>query len=117
MDVRHEQTAVFAAEATARLTRTPGLAVVTAGPGVTNSVSAVTGAWFNGAPLVVLGGRAPDYLWGKGALQELDHVPLLAPVTKRAGPSTRRRGRRVGRRGVPARADPAPGAGVLRLPA
>jgi len=84
IDVRHEQTAVFAAEGVARLTRTPGLAVVTAGPGVTNSVSAVTGAWFNGAPLVVLGGRAPDYLWGQGALQELDHVPLLAPVTKRA---------------------------------
>jgi len=84
VDVRHEQTAGFAAEGIARLTRTPGLAVVTAGPGVTNSVSAVTGAWFNGAPVVVLGGRAPDYLWGKGALQELDHVPLLAPVTKRA---------------------------------
>jgi acetolactate synthase-1/2/3 large subunit len=84
VDVRHEQTAVFAAEATARLTRTPGLAVVTAGPGVTNSVSAVTSAWFNGAPLVVLGGRAPDYLWGRGALQEMDHVPLLAPVTKRS---------------------------------
>ena len=84
VDVRHEQTAVFAAEATARLTRTPGLAVVTAGPGVTNSVSAITSAWFNGAPLVLLGGRAPDYLWGKGALQEMDHVPLLAPVTKRA---------------------------------
>ena len=84
VDVRHEQTAVFAAEATARLTRTPGLAVVTAGPGVTNSVSAVTTAWFNGAPLVLLGGRAPDYLWGRGALQEMDHVPLLAPVTKRA---------------------------------
>src|SRR5487761_1144420 len=84
VDVRHEQTAVFAAEATARLTRVPGLAVVTAGPGVTNSVSAVTTAWFNGAPLVLLGGRAPDYLWGKGALQEMDHVPLLAPVTKRA---------------------------------
>jgi len=84
VDVRHEQTAVFAAEATARLTRAPGLAVVTAGPGVTNSVSAVTTAWFNGAPLVLLGGRAPDYLWGKGALQEMDHVPLLAPVTKRA---------------------------------
>jgi thiamine pyrophosphate-dependent acetolactate synthase large subunit-like protein len=74
VDVRHEQTAVFAAEATARLTRGPGLAVVTAGPGVTNSVSAVTGAWFNGAPLVLLGGRAPDYLWGQGALQELDHL-------------------------------------------
>src|ERR1700757_2766032 len=84
VDVRHEQTAVFAAEAVARLTRNPGLAVVTAGPGVTNSVSAVTSAWFNGAPVVVLGGRAPDYLWGKGALQEMDHVPLLASVTKRA---------------------------------
>jgi acetolactate synthase I/II/III large subunit len=84
VDVRHEQTAVFAAEGTARLTRNPGLAVVTAGPGVTNSVSAVTSAWFNGAPVVVLGGRAPDYQWGKGALQEIDHVPLLAPVTKRA---------------------------------
>ena len=84
VDVRHEQTAVFAAEATARLTRTPGLAVVTAGPGVTNSVSAVTTAWFNGAPVVVLAGRAPDYRWGAGSLQEIDHPPLLAPVTKRA---------------------------------
>ena len=84
VDVRHEQTAVFAAEATARLTRTPGLAAVTAGPGVTNSVSAVTTAWFNGAPVVVLAGRAPDYRWGAGSLQEMDHPPLLAPVTKRA---------------------------------
>jgi len=84
VDVRHEQTAVFAAEATARLTRAPGLAVVTAGPGVTNSVSAVTTAWFNGAPVVVLAGRAPDYRWGAGSLQEIDHPPLLAPVTKRA---------------------------------
>jgi acetolactate synthase I/II/III large subunit len=84
LDVRHEQTAVFAAEATARLTRTPGLAVVTAGPGVTNSVSAVTTAWFNGAPVVVLAGRAPDYRWGAGSLQEMDHPPLLVPVTKRA---------------------------------
>jgi acetolactate synthase-1/2/3 large subunit len=84
VDVRHEQTAAFAAEGTARLTRTPGLAVVTAGPGITNTVSAVTSAWFNGAPVVVLGGRSPDYLWGQGALQEMDHVPLLDPVTKRA---------------------------------
>jgi acetolactate synthase-1/2/3 large subunit len=59
IDVRHEQTAVFAAEATARLTRRPGLAVLTAGPGVTNGVSAVTTAHFNGTPLVVLAGRAP----------------------------------------------------------
>jgi acetolactate synthase I/II/III large subunit len=84
LDVRHEQTAVFAAEATARLTRNPGLAVVTAGPGVTNSVSAVTTAWFNGVPVVVMAGRAPDYRWGAGSLQEIDHPPLLAPVTKRA---------------------------------
>src|SRR5689334_16316893 len=84
VDVRHEQTAVFAAEATARLTRAPGLAVVTAGPGVTNGISAVTTAWFNGSPVVVMGGRAPDYRWGAGGLQEIDHPPLLAPVTKRA---------------------------------
>jgi acetolactate synthase I/II/III large subunit len=84
VDVRHEQTAVFAAEATARLTRSPGFAVLTAGPGVTNGVSAVTTAHFNGSPLVVLAGRAPDGRWGSGSLQELDHPPLLAPVTKRA---------------------------------
>jgi acetolactate synthase-1/2/3 large subunit len=84
LDVRHEQTAVFAAEAMARLTRTPGFAALTAGPGVTNGVSAVTTAHFNGSPLVVLAGRAPDGRWGSGSLQELDHPPLLAPVTKRA---------------------------------
>src|SRR5215475_1864608 len=84
VDVRHEQSAVFAAEASARLTRAPGFAVVTAGPGVTNGVSAVTTAWFNGSPVVVMGGRAPDYRWGAGGLQEIDHPPLLAPVTKRA---------------------------------
>jgi acetolactate synthase-1/2/3 large subunit len=84
LDVRHEQTAVFAAEGYAKLTRTPGFAVLTAGPGVTNGVSAVTTAGFNGSPLLVLGGRAPDYRWGTGSLQELDQPPLLAPVTKSA---------------------------------
>ncbi|MFM8239127.1 MAG: acetolactate synthase, partial [Actinomycetota bacterium] len=84
VDVRHEQTAVFAAEATGKLTRVPGFAAVTAGPGVTNAVSAVAGAWVNGSPLVLLGGRAPDGRWGSGALQEIDHPPLLAPVTKAA---------------------------------
>ena len=84
LDVRHEQTAVFAAEATARLTRTPGFAVLTAGPGVTNGISGITTAHFNGSSLVVLGGRAPDYRWGAGSLQEFDHPALLAPVTKRA---------------------------------
>jgi len=84
LDVRHEQTAVFAAEATARLGRTPGFAAVTAGPGVTNSVSAITTAHFNGAPVVVIGGRAPDYRWGSGSLQEMDHPLLLQAITKRA---------------------------------
>src|SRR5258708_21338730 len=83
-DVRHEQRAVFAAEATARLTRTPGFAVLTAGPGVTNGISAITTAYFNGSSVVVLGGRAPDNRWGSGSLQEFDHPRLLAPITKRA---------------------------------
>ncbi len=84
VDVRHEQTAVFAAEATGKLTRTPGLAVLTAGPGVTNGVSAIAQASFAGSPLLVVGGRAPAWSWGRGALQELDHPPLVAPVTKLA---------------------------------
>jgi len=84
VDVRHEATAVFAAEGLARLTRRPGLAVLTAGPGVTNGVSAVTSAYFTGSPLLVLGGRAPANRWGQGSLQELDHPQLLAAVTKRA---------------------------------
>lgn len=88
VDVRHEQTAVFAAEATAKLTRTPGLAVLTAGPGVTNGISAVATAHFSGSPVVVLGGRAPQYRWGSGSLQEIDHPPLLAPITKHAATVT-----------------------------
>jgi acetolactate synthase-1/2/3 large subunit len=84
IDVRHEQTAVFAAEGMAKLTRTPGLAVVTAGPGVTNSISAITTAHYNGSPLLVIGGRAPQFRWGTGALQEMDHPPLLTTVTKRS---------------------------------
>jgi acetolactate synthase-1/2/3 large subunit len=84
VDVRHEQTAVFAAEATAKLTRRPGVAVLTAGPGITNGVSATASAQANGSPLVVLGGRAPESRWGSGSLQEFDHVPIYAPITKRS---------------------------------
>jgi acetolactate synthase I/II/III large subunit len=83
-DVRHEQTATFAAEGLAKLTRRPGVAVLTAGPGVTNGVSAMTTASFNGSPLVVLAGRAPQARWGSGSLQELDHVPIVGPVMKLA---------------------------------
>jgi acetolactate synthase-1/2/3 large subunit len=84
VDTRHEQTATWAAEAWAKLRREPGLAVLTAGPGVTNGVSAMTSAHFNGSPVVVLAGRAPQARWGSGSLQELDHVPIVASITKTA---------------------------------
>ena len=84
LDVRHEQTAAFAAEATGKLTRVPGLAVLTAGPGVTNGVSAMAQAQFNGSPMVVVGGRAPANRWGSGALQEIDHLPIVDSITKQA---------------------------------
>src|SRR6476620_2922367 len=84
LDVRHEQTAAFAAEATGKLTRVPGLAVLTAGPGVTNGVSAIAQAQFSGSPLVVVGGRAPANRWGSGSLQELDHPPIVSTITKLA---------------------------------
>ncbi len=87
-DVRHEATAVFAAEATSKLQRRPAVAALTAGPGVTNGISAVTTAQFNGSAVMVIGGRAPQYRWGSGSLQEIDHVPILAPITKHAATST-----------------------------
>ena len=93
VDVRHEQSAVFAAEAVAKLQRRPGLAVLTAGPGVTNGISGLTSAYFNGAPVIVVGGRAPQFRWGAGSLQEIDHVPLVASITKNAATVDRHRGR------------------------
>ena len=84
LDVRHEQTAAFAAEATGKLTRRPGLAVLTAGPGVTNGISAIAQAQFAGSPMVVVGGRAPQNRWGSGSLQELDQPPIIAPIAKLA---------------------------------
>jgi acetolactate synthase-1/2/3 large subunit len=83
-DVRHEQTAVFAAEAVAKLQRRPGVAVLTAGPGVTNGISGLTSAFFNAAPVLVLGGRAPQFRWGSGSLQEMDHLPIVSSITKYA---------------------------------
>src|SRR6476619_5350563 len=84
LDVRHEQTAAFAAEATGKLTRVPGLAVLTAGPGVTNGISAIAQAQFAGSPMVVVGGRAPQNRWGSGSLQALDQPPILATISKSA---------------------------------
>ena len=82
LDVRHEQTAAFGAEGLAKLTRSPQVAAVTAGPGVTNALSAIASAHVGGSPLLVLGGRAPLGTWGQGSLQEIDHVPFVAPLTK-----------------------------------
>ena len=96
----------------------PGVAVLTAGPGVTNGVSAITTAHFNGSPLVVLGGRAPQARWGAGSLQEFDHVPVVASITKAAAHGDRDRSDRQGAaRGGHARAHAAPRPGVPRLPA
>src|SRR3954464_14099427 len=88
IDVRHEQNATFAAEGGAKVTRGLGCAALTAGPGITNGVSALTAARMNGSPLIVLGGRAPQGRWGSGSSQELDHVPIVTPVTKTAATAT-----------------------------
>jgi thiamine pyrophosphate-dependent acetolactate synthase large subunit-like protein len=80
IDTRHEQTAAFAAEGWSKVTRVPGVAALTAGPGVTNGMSAMAAAQQNQSPLVVLGGRAPALRWGQGSLQEIDHVPFVAPL-------------------------------------
>src|SRR3954451_5303122 len=84
VDVRHEATAAFAAEGWAKVTREPGLAALTAGPGVTNGMSAMASALQNHSPVIVLGGRAPAMRWGQGSLQEIDHVPFVRPVVKLA---------------------------------
>src|ERR687887_690151 len=88
VDARHEQTAAFAAEGWAKATRTPGVCALTAGPGVTNGMSAMASALQNGSPMLVLGGRAPAFRWGQGSLQEIDHVPFVAPVSKLAKTAT-----------------------------
>jgi acetolactate synthase-1/2/3 large subunit len=84
VDVRHEQTAAFAAEGWAKVTRTPGVCALTAGPGVTNGMSAMASAQQNHSPMLVLGGRAPAFRWGQGSLQEIDHVPFVSPLVKLA---------------------------------
>jgi acetolactate synthase I/II/III large subunit len=84
VDVRHEQTAAFAAEGWAKVTREIGVCALTAGPGITNGMSAMAGAQANHSPLLVLGGRAPALRWGQGSLQEIDHVPFARPLCKSA---------------------------------
>jgi acetolactate synthase-1/2/3 large subunit len=84
VDTRHEQSAAFAAEGWAKATREPGVCALTAGPGVTNGMSALASALQNSSPMLALGGRAPAARWGMGSLQEIDHVPFVSPVTKLA---------------------------------
>ena len=83
VDVRDEATAVFAADAAARLSGRPGVAAVTAGPGITNTITALKNAQLAQSPLVLLGGAAPTALQGRGALQDIDQRPLVAPHVKR----------------------------------
>src|SRR5512138_2346673 len=82
VDTRHEQAAAHAADAWARLTRGVGVAIVTAGPGVTDAVTGVANAWAAQSPLVLLGGAAPTFNLGRGSLQEMPQVPLFQPITK-----------------------------------
>ncbi len=83
VDVRDEVTAVFAADATARLTGRPGVAAVTAGPGITNTITSLKNAQLAQSPVILIGGAAPTALQGRGALQDIDQLPLVAPHVKR----------------------------------
>jgi acetolactate synthase-1/2/3 large subunit len=82
VDTRHEQAAAHAADAWARLTRRLGVCIVTAGPGVTGTVTAVANAWAANVPLLVLGGAAPTFNQGRGSLQEMPQTQLFAGITK-----------------------------------
>jgi acetolactate synthase-1/2/3 large subunit len=83
VDVRDEATAVFAADATARLSGLPGVAAVTAGPGIANTITALKNAQLAQSPVILLGGAAPTALQGRGALQDIDQRPLVEPHVKR----------------------------------
>ncbi len=83
VDVRDEATAVFAADAMGRLSGIPGVAAVTAGPGISNTITALKNAQLAQSPLILLGGAAPTALQGRGALQDIDQRPLVAPHVKR----------------------------------
>jgi thiamine pyrophosphate-dependent acetolactate synthase large subunit-like protein len=82
IDVRHEADAVFAADAVARMTGVPGVAAVTAGPGVTNTITAIKNAQLAQSPLLVLGGATATLLRGRGALQDIDQMALIEPHVK-----------------------------------
>ncbi|MDH5522275.1 MAG: thiamine pyrophosphate-binding protein, partial [Acidimicrobiia bacterium] len=83
VDVRHEQAAVHAADAWARLNPgRVGVAILTAGPGVTDGVTGVANAWRANSPILVIGGQGPFNNLRRGSLQEMDHVSVMKPITK-----------------------------------
>jgi thiamine pyrophosphate-dependent acetolactate synthase large subunit-like protein len=82
IDTRHEANAVFAADAVSRLTGVPGVAVVTAGPGLTNTITAVKNAALAQSPLILLGGAAATILKGRGSLQDIDQLAIMKAVCK-----------------------------------
>ncbi len=82
IDVRQESTAVFAADAVGRLTGIPGVAAVTAGPGITNSITAIKNAQMAHSPLILLGGAAATVLKGRGALQDIEQIKLFKTIVK-----------------------------------
>ncbi len=109
VDVRHEASAVFAADAVARLTGSPGVAAVTAGPGVTNTITAVKNAQMAQSPVLVVGGATPTLLKGRGSLQDIDQMAVIRPIVKYAASVSRLRDLRgvvekalaAARKGVP----------------
>ena len=82
VDVRHEATAVFAADAVSRLSPAIGVAAVTAGPGLTNTLTAVKNIQMAQVPVLLLGGATATILKGRGSLQDIDQMGLLRPLTK-----------------------------------
>ncbi|MBP7685353.1 MAG: thiamine pyrophosphate-binding protein, partial [Deltaproteobacteria bacterium] len=82
VDMRDEKNAVFAADAMARMTGVPGVAAVTAGPGVTNTLTAIQNAYMAQSPLILLGGATATALRGRGALQDIDQISPIQSMVK-----------------------------------
>ncbi len=117
VDVRHEASAVFAADAVARLSGVPGVAAVTAGPGVTNTITALKNAQMAQSPLVLLGGATPTVLKGRGSLQDIDQLSVVRSLVKRSW--SVRRARDAGpavREALAVAASGVPGAVFVELP-
>ena len=83
-DTRHEQAAVFMAEAYGRMTRRPGIAMVTAGPGFTNALSGVANASQANSPLVLISGCVGVDCCEKLDLQDMRQAPVIEPMVKKA---------------------------------